>query len=313
MSSLFLPPPLPPPFHPYPLPSLFPLSPSSSFLPARSDRYTHDFVSDEEDGDDDAFQSPFENFSNTAPRFSVMLGQHQLSFDEGSESSSANSSMNLGKKGSLQIEEPKHEKRDSGIAGLEEQPDIKILDEPKLNLLSPTDIDKFPSQDSQGSKGEDGDVDDDDDSTENEEENVITNIDDELSDEDESNAPPTPGLATPSSELVSKLKAASSELHPAAAPSSPPITPTRPQSDFSSLVRVTDHTQSPSSARPLSEHAQCPHRIPGIASRFRRREARMEDLAMLSHDLDITVSPPTPGECQYMTCRSEVTYRTGSC
>ena len=213
--------------------------------------------------------------------------------------------MNLDKKASLQIEEPKHEKRDSGIAGLEEQPvDIKILDEPKLSLLSPTDIDKFdPSEASQGSKGEDGDVDDDDDSTENEDENVITNIDDELSDEDESNAPPTPGLATPSSELVSKLKAVSSELQPSSSASSPPITPTRPQSDYSSLVRASDHTQSPSSARPLSEHAQSPHVIsskglPGITSRFRRREARMEDLTMLSHDLDITVSPPTPGECR---------------
>lgn len=255
-----------------------------------------------------------------APRFSVMLDKHQLSFDEGSESSSANSSMNSGKKGSLQIEEPKHEKRDSGIAGLEEQPgEIKILEEPKLSLLSPTDAEKkLTQQDSQDSKGEDDEDDDVDteegegpdeegDSTENEE-IVITNIDDELSDEDESNAPPTPGLATPSSKLVIKPKAGSSGLlrdRPATS-LSPPTTPTRPQSDFSSLVRTSDHTQSSSATRPLSEHAQFPPKLsrshPGIASRFRRKDARMEDISQLtcmqqSHDLDITVSPPTPGEC----------------
>jgi hypothetical protein len=242
--------------------------------------------------------------------------------------------MNLDKKSSLQIGEPKHEKRDSGIAGLEEHArDIKILDgeAPKLSLLSPTDPKK--NRESHGSKEEeeeeeeedDEDDDDDDDadteegeegeegdSTENEEV-VITNIDDDLSDEDESNAPPTPGMTTPSSKLVSKLKAASSLLahdQPAALNSSSPTTPNRPISDYSSLVRTSDHTQSPSAPRPLSEHAQTPHAQhsrtlpgissrPGIASRFRRKEARMEDisqLTMMSHDLDITVSPPTPGE-----------------
>jgi len=52
--------------------------------PARSDRYSHEFVSDEEEGDDETFQQPFENFSSTAPRFSHLL---ELSFEEGEPTS----------------------------------------------------------------------------------------------------------------------------------------------------------------------------------------------------------------------------------
>lgn len=292
----------------------------TSYFDTRSDRYTHDFVSDEEDGDDDAFQTPFENFTSTAPRFSVMLGQHQLSFDEESESaSSANSSMmSSDKKMSPHIvAEPKHEKRDSGIAGLEEHAaEVKILDEPKLALLSPTDAETMMigeggvTTGSRVSVEEDDDTDTEEegagpeaegDSTE-EEEVVLTNIDDELSDEDENTAPSTPSL-----KLVSKLKAASSDLllhrdQPPAA--SPPTTPSRPpQSDDASLIRTPDHTHPPSASRAPFERAQpgiMSSRTPsGTTGRLKqRKEARVEDISQLtlrqSHDLDITVSPPTP-------------------
>ena len=97
---------------------------------ARSDRYSHDFVSDEEDGDDAKFQQVFENFSSTAPRYSHMLDELlHLSFDE-------NDPM-VRKK----LELANHEKRDSGISGLEDSgsDSIKILEENKTELLSPSD------------------------------------------------------------------------------------------------------------------------------------------------------------------------------
>lgn len=97
---------------------------------ARSDRYSHDFVSDEEDGDDAKFQQVFENFSSTAPRYSHMLDElMHLSFDE-------NDPM-VRKK----LELANHEKRDSGISGLEDSgsDSIKILEENKTELLSPSD------------------------------------------------------------------------------------------------------------------------------------------------------------------------------
>ena len=305
----------------------------------RSDRYTHDFISDEEDGDDEAFQSPFENYSFTAPRFSMVLGQQQqqLSFDEESESAnSANSSMTSEKKAASPriMVEPKHEKRDSGIAGLEE---VKIL-EPKLSLLSPTDADKkFDSGGSKGvlSQGSKDDDDDDDDNTEEEgegpvevgagpeedeggdstenEEVIITNIDDDLSDEE----PSSSGVTTPLSKFVSKPKLLH-QLHmmsPPTTPTSPPTTPTRPQFEYPPLSHSTsaDHAHSSSfGSRPFSsEHAQSPlsssFTAPStsIKHRTRRKDARMEDpsLFMVSHDLDITVSPPTPGE-HVVACRT---------
>ena len=97
---------------------------------ARSDRYSHDFVSDEEDGDDANFQQVFENFSSTAPRYSHMLDElMHLSFDENDPL--------LRKK----LELAKHEKRDSGISGLEDSGSdaIKILEENKTELLSPSE------------------------------------------------------------------------------------------------------------------------------------------------------------------------------
>lgn len=304
---------------------------------ARSDRYTHDFVSDEEDGDDEAFQSPFENFTSTAPRFSVMLGQHQLSFDEESESGNSSidsvSSVTPDKKKSPMIEEAKHEKRDSGIAGLEETSDIKILEEQKLTLLSPTGgdssggsgketgrdgRDKSPSSSMQVLKGEEEDDDDvetegeepggggeDSGDTTEDEDGKVTLID-EVSDDEFSKAPPKPVLTKSSSNLApSKPKSKPPPLSQSCEPvvvsrdqrsTSPPITPTRPQSDYSSLVRpASDHTHS----RPMSEHAQSPLvTAPGLATRFKRREARMEDMSQLTMDSDtsITVSPPTPGQ-----------------
>ena len=45
------------------------------FLLARSDRYSHEFMSDEEDGEPDLLEQPFENFSSTAPRMSSYLDE----------------------------------------------------------------------------------------------------------------------------------------------------------------------------------------------------------------------------------------------
>ena len=127
--------------------------------PARSDRYSHEFVSDEEEGDDETFQQPFENFSSTAPRFSHLL---ELSFEEGEPTSPQ-------KKIVMEI---RHEKRDSGIGGIDDT--VKILEEakPKPSLLSPgsetagDDDTVTPQVEEVGGVGE-----------EEEEENVITRID----------------------------------------------------------------------------------------------------------------------------------------
>jgi len=103
-------------------------------FPARSDRYTHDQGSDEEDGPGDAdMQQEFKNFDSTAPRMSHLLEELHLSFDESvSEAPQIRPRLVL---------EPKHEKRDSGIAGIEtpESDNVKILrgDEDKSILQSP--------------------------------------------------------------------------------------------------------------------------------------------------------------------------------
>ena len=146
---------------------------------ARSERYSHEFVSDDDDGDDEAFQQPFENFSSTAPRFSHMMDQ--LNFDEHEQSHKST--------GPKIILEPKHEKRDSGIAGLEEgssSEPIKILEESnKKGLLSPTDAESSSlghslpeSVNSQSeSANEEGGGDNDDTEEEESAEGVVTTID----------------------------------------------------------------------------------------------------------------------------------------
>ncbi len=284
---------------------------------ARSDRYTHDFISDEEDGDDETFQSPFENFASMTPRFSAMLGQHQLSFDEESEAGgggdTARADASGKKKSPMTIVEPKHEKRDSGIAGLEENTEIKILEERKLNLLGLSD-DKNACESTSASTSKDEREDDDDVETEGEgpgedggdttedEDGVITNIDDVTDEQPVASSSPavvtsTASEAKPTPPVgFSGVLSRGQHMTP-----SPPTTPTRPVSDYRPSF---DHTHSaPASTRPHSEHTQSPLSssmvASGIASRFRRREARMEDISQLTvaaHDLDITVSPPTPGE-----------------
>ena len=285
---------------------------------ARSDRYTHDFVSDEEDGDDESLQSPFENFASMTPRFSAMLGQHQLSFEEVSERAGSGdttpANVSGKKKSPMPVEEPKHEKRDSGIAGLEENSEIKILEERKLNLLGSSEDKGADVSASADATSKDDHEDDDDVETEGEgpgaqdgdstdEEGVITNIDD-VADE--------PPVAASSPAVVVVSTAGKAKPTPPVGYSgglsrdqhltpSPPTTPTRPTSDHRPPF---DHTHSaPCTTRQVTEHAQSPLSssmvASGIPSRLKRREARMEDISQLTmgtHDLDITVSPPTPGE-----------------
>ncbi len=302
-------------------------------------------MSDEEDGDDEAFQSPFANYDSMAPRFSVMMGQ-QLSFDEENEAGllGLSPSPYKEKKISPIIIEPKHEKRDSGVAGLEDASEVKILeDPPKMNLLSPTDaekpfqgvsdakIDPSPSSSVVGSGGDEaegikegeegeeegGDMTTEGEEEEDDEEGVITRID-ELTDEEENepvSSPVTPSFK-PKSPPTSLL-GNSTRSKPLSSPKEiftyppPPLTPTsptpsspRPLSDCSPLFRQSpDHTHSSTFPRPHSEHAHSPlsssMTAAGLAT---RRVARMEDIAqltMLSRDLDITVSPPTPGKFIY--------------
>lgn len=268
-----------------------------------------------------------------------MLGQQQqLNFDEGAGGEAGASPLpSADKKKPPVLEEPKHEKRDSGIAGLDENSDVKILEEAVgklslLNPLSPTEGDnKFPSSDGEqerspveeGSKVDEGD---DDDETEGEgpgddggdttedEEGVITNIDDVLEEEEEKSPVVNVIVQTPPiSVLPIPPKAASTSDVPKVPPTGTgrvfpreqriASTPSRPLSDYSALIKsASDHTHSSSSSsisRTLSEHAHSPLSSSLKASRFKRRTARMEDISQLNimaHDLDITVSPPTPGE-----------------
>jgi len=292
-------------------------------------------VSDEEDGDDEAFQSPFENFSSTAPRFSVMLEQHQLSFEEESETSPTQKTSK--KSSPVALVEPKHEKRDSGIAGLESE-NVKILDHQKVKVLDSSQEDKSDSSmaepkkaatekpevsgckvldDDEETEGEDNAEGEDGESTENEDATgIVTNIDDDVSDSDDKNSvtPPSsaslPHLTTPSVSIASKppanptLLSTEQPLPPSAS------SPVRPMSDYSSLVRAVE-PQSATLPRPISDHgatlsalAMLPPGSSNTAPRLgrhstRRRHARMEDMSKLSNltrELDITVSPPTPGK-----------------
>lgn len=274
-----------------------------------------------------------------------MLGQQQqLNFDEGAGSEAGTSPLaSADKKKPPVLEEPKHEKRDSGIACLDENPDVKILEEAGgklslLNPLSPMEGDnKFPSSDGEqerspgeeGSKVDEGD--DDDDETEGEgpgddggdttedEEGVITNIDDVLEEEEEKSPVvnvivQTPPISVLPGPMIPPKAASTSDV-----PKVPPTgtgrvfpreqriasTPSRPLSDYSALIKsASDHTHSSSSSsisRTLSEHAHSPLSSSLKAGRFKRRTARMEDISQLNimaHDLDITVSPPTPGEAR---------------
>lgn len=245
------------------------------------------------------------------PRFSAMLDQHQLSFDEESEAGKAARGEAGSKKSPMPVVEPKHEKRDSGVAGLEENTEIKILEEQKLSLLEPSD-DKGVQE--PAAAKEEKENDDDDDETEGEgagedggdttedEEGVITNIDDAMDEQPVATSSPAPvatstaGQAKPTPP-VGFSGQLSRDHHTTP---SPPCTPTRPASDSRPGVDYT-HSAPAGTTRHLSEHTQSPLSSSMVAtgvSRFRRREARMEDisqLTMAAHDLDITVSPPTPG------------------
>ena len=163
----------------YPLPPLLSTS-------ARSDRYSHEFVSDEEDGgEDDSYQNQFENFNSTAPRFSHLLDELQTSFDENTLAHQQTHVV-VAAPHHRNILEPKHEKRDSGIAGIDETTaegggGIKILEERKQPvLLSPEErsrplshqVLKEGGEDSEG--GEDGEESGD---TEEEAEGLVTRID----------------------------------------------------------------------------------------------------------------------------------------
>ena len=249
-----------------------------------------------------------------------------LSFDDDSESNTSRARENspgiVDRKKSALIDEPKHEKRDSGIAGLEDNSDLKILEGPKPVLLSPVDAETVlrglgdmpvvEVSDSDVKKEDEGSE------TENEDaEGVITRID-ELTDEEEetTKAPPTTSSSkTTPSPCIVKSKPLVSKPHkppptslldslsrPKLAVStpeqlnvtSPPTTPTQYHSRA-----PFDHSQSATFPRPHSEHAHSPlsSSMTAAGVQSKRRNARVEDIAMLVSrgELDITVSPPTPG------------------
>lgn len=163
--------------------------------PARSERYSHEFVSDDDDGDDEAFQQPFENFSSTAPRFSHLMDQYQLIFDEHDQQQHhqhphphPQQQQQQKTSGPKIVVEPKHEKRDSGIAGLEEASSsepIKILEESNKSkgLLSPTDAESsslghsLPESVNSLSESAEGEGNDEDTEEEESAEGVVTTID----------------------------------------------------------------------------------------------------------------------------------------
>ena len=61
-------------------------------LSGRTERYSHEFVSDEEDGDYETLEQPFENFTTTTPRMSSYLGESlRLQLEEDSSGSGAES------------------------------------------------------------------------------------------------------------------------------------------------------------------------------------------------------------------------------
>ncbi|CAI7990919.1 hypothetical protein GBAR_LOCUS584, partial [Geodia barretti] len=97
--------------------------PSPPPLSGRDDRYTHEFVSDddEEDGVDannDPLQQSFANFSQVAPRFCQMMEELQSSLCDETDPSQHQHQQLLKSKmvPILSGEGPKHEHRDSGIS-----------------------------------------------------------------------------------------------------------------------------------------------------------------------------------------------------
>ena len=95
------------------------LTPSPSCPSAREERYSHEFVSDDDDDDgadpsNDTLQQSFANFSHVAPRFSQMIEEMQSSLSDESE---PNHQQLQNKMVHILGEGPKHEHRDSGISG----------------------------------------------------------------------------------------------------------------------------------------------------------------------------------------------------
>ncbi|CAI7999164.1 Microtubule-associated serine/threonine-protein kinase 1 [Geodia barretti] len=97
----------------------------TSYFDSRDDRYTHEFVSDddEEDGVDannDPLHQSFANFSQVAPRFCQMMEELQSSLCEETDPSQHQHQQLLKSKmvPILSGEGPKHEHRDSGISVL---------------------------------------------------------------------------------------------------------------------------------------------------------------------------------------------------
>ncbi|XP_064387144.1 microtubule-associated serine/threonine-protein kinase 2-like isoform X2 [Halichondria panicea] len=213
----------------------------TSYFDPRTDRYSHDFASDEEDGPgDEDLQEEFKNFGTTTPRFSHLLDQ--LSFEDISNPPTPSSGPQS--IASKIILEPNHEKRDSGISGIED-PAVKILDDDGDDAVTVLRHDSAESVHTVEDKDEEATDDDNDDG-------VITHID-EVS-EDESNLQPTPtGTITPHTPPTSSTM----------------ITPPRHES------------LSPFSAS------------------MGQKNVRVEGSSKLSvttlSDLDIMVSPPTPG------------------
>ena len=111
-------------YHPI---SCFFLPPSPPLSSGREDRYTHEFVSDddEEDGVDannDTLQQSFANFSQVGPRFAQMMEDLQSSlYDESDPNQNHHHHQHQVLKGKmvpiLSGDSPKHEHRDSGISG----------------------------------------------------------------------------------------------------------------------------------------------------------------------------------------------------
>ena len=133
---------------------------------ARTDRYSHDFASDEEDGPgDEDLQEEFKNFGTTTPRFSHLLDQ--LSFEDISNPPTPSSGPQS--IASKIILEPNHEKRDSGISGIED-PAVKILDDDGDDAVTVLRHDSAESVHTVEDKDEEATDDDNDDG-------VITHID----------------------------------------------------------------------------------------------------------------------------------------
>ena len=96
----------------------------------RSDRYSHDFASDEEDGDYETLEQPFENFTTTTPRMSSYLGESlRLQIEEPCDSCGSSSSTDSKK-------DLETANRDSGI-----------VDHEPVTILEPTPIRKILGED----------------------------------------------------------------------------------------------------------------------------------------------------------------------